>query len=162
VVFTILSFLTLPELYGKFKGADCKDGENVVCLWQLTVEEDKNMIKKTLILTAITFAAVAGLTGCSSAVPETGSMDVGSAKVWTASVKTSSGDVDCVLYQGSYAGTIQCDWANLGEAKAPKIKPGFVSVIQQNVSGRVVDCVSYSPVSSYGGGVDCNLPSVQK
>lgn len=118
-------------------------------------------MKKLLILVALTVTAAAALTGCASGPTAPGAVkDGNSAEVWTGSVETSAGAVDCVFYEGYKAGGIQCDWAHVGSAAAEAVKDDSTSVITQTVSGQTVDCVTFYAYKS--GGISCNLPANQK
>jgi hypothetical protein len=121
-------------------------------------------VKKTLIIVALGIAAVATLTGCSAPAPAApGTVTSGDNKVWTNSVNTSAGAVDCVFYDGFQSSAVQCDWANVGKAMTQVFQNGSdqsVGVVQQKIQGQSVDCVFYDGFKS--GGLSCNLPSVQK
>lgn len=121
-------------------------------------------MKKTLIIVALGIAAVATLTGCSAPAPAApGTVEKDGAEVWTNSVDTSVGAVDCVFYDGTESAAVQCDWANLGKATATVALnngEGRVGVVQQTVSGHRVDCVTYDSTKS--GGLSCNLLGAQK
>jgi hypothetical protein len=121
-------------------------------------------VKKPLIVIALGIAAVATLAGCSAPAPApAGTVEQDGAEVWTNSVDTSVGAVDCVFYDGTESAAVQCDWANLGKATATVALnegEGRVGVVKQKVSGHRVDCVTYDSTKS--GGLSCNLPSVQK
>jgi hypothetical protein len=120
-------------------------------------------VKKTLAIIALSIAAVTTLTGCASTPTPAGTVEKDGAEVWTNSVNTSVGAVDCVFYDGTQSAAVQCDWANLEKATttvALNQGEGRVGVVKQTVSGHRVDCVTYDSTKS--GGLSCNLPSVQK
>lgn len=121
-------------------------------------------MKKTLIIIALGIAAIATLTGCSAPAPDApGTVTSDDAKVWTNSVNTSVGAVDCVFYDGFQSGAVQCDWANVGKGTAPTFQNDAnqsAGVVQQTIQGQRVDCVTYDGFKS--GGLSCNLPGAQK
>lgn len=118
-------------------------------------------MKKLLILAALTVTAAAALTGCASGPTAPGAVtDGNNAEVWTGSVETSAGAVDCVFYAGYYAGGVQCDWAHVGSATAQPVQDSSASVVKQTVNGQAVDCVTFAAYK--GGGISCNLPANQK
>jgi hypothetical protein len=124
------------------------------------LREKRKSMKKTLILASLALAAAATLTGCASTPTAPGSVNAGDAQVWTNAVNTPLGAVDCVFYDGNESGAVQCDWANVGSAKAATSQNSGVTAVKQVVSGKPVDCVTFDTNS--GGGISCNLPSVQK
>ena len=121
-------------------------------------------MKKTLIIVALGIAAVATLTGCSApAADAPGTVTSGEAKVWTNSVNTPAGAVDCVFYDGFQSNAVQCDWANVGKGAAPVFQnraDQSAGVVQQTIQGQRVDCVTYDGFKS--GGLSCNLLGAQK